>query len=100
MNRFGRYIAYLRNRRQLTTRALAAILHCSQASVTQIERGQRSTTPLKIWQLIHALDGDYRYALAALAVDYGVPEEVAAEVAGESWALIEAELAASSSSTP
>ncbi len=81
----GEYLRGLRQRKNLSTRQLAAQAGCSASFITRLESGERGTSLHRLWELVNALDGDFLYALAALCVDEGVPEEVAASVAGKEW---------------
>jgi len=83
--RLGEYLRGLRQRKNLSTRQLAAQAGCSASFITRLESGERGTSLHRLWELVNALDGDFLYALAALCVDEGVPEEVAASVAGKEW---------------
>ena len=87
-SRFGRYLRFLREQKGWTTRVLASQIGCTAAFITQLEQGHRRTTPIRVWQLMQVLGGSFRYALAALCADFGVPEEIAAPIAGEEWTSI------------
>lgn len=82
-NSLGSYLRYLRETQGLTTQDVARKSGVNQSFITRLEIGQRKVTVFRLWQIVRALDGDIRYAIAALAFDLGVPEEEVAPFAGD-----------------
>ncbi len=71
----GNYLRSLREKKGYSTRQLAAQVDRSQSLITAIENGERSPSLLRLWEIIKALNGEFRLALFYLCVDLGIPEE-------------------------
>ena len=80
-NRLGEYLRHLREKKNLTLRALSIQVGYTDAYINRLELGKRGTSLRRLWELVDALDGDFLYALAALCADEGVPEEIVEQIA-------------------
>ena len=83
----GNYLRGLREDRGYTTRQLAAMANCSQPFVTTIENGQRLPHLPQLWEIVQALETDFRPALYFLCLDLGIPERAVADILPEDFVL-------------
>jgi len=76
-NELGQYLRHLREQQGLSTRQVAGLLECSHSLIARFETGDRTPQPVRLWQVVDLLAGDFGQTLCLLCRDAGVPDDAA-----------------------
>lgn len=83
----GDYLRTLREEKGYSTRRLAAIAGCSQGLITAIENGRRLPRLPQLWEIVKALETDFRPALYLLCRDLDIPHAAVADILPDNFRL-------------
>ena len=76
----GNFLRTLREKKGYTTRQLAAMANCSQGLISSIENHRRLPHLPQLWEIVKALETDFRPALYFLCLDLNIPEAAVADI--------------------
>ena len=85
--KLGDFVRRSREEKGYTTRELASMANCSQGLITAIENGRRFPHLPQLWEIVEALETDFRPALYFLCLDLGIPERAVADILPEDFVL-------------
>ena len=85
--RLGNYLRTLREEKGYTTRQLAAMANCSQGLISSIENHRRLPHLPQLWEIVKALESDFRPALYFLCRDLDIPDSAVADILPDNFRL-------------